>query len=27
MGQQVAEAVWGQTESLFSGFGETSQLI
>ncbi|RCL53860.1 MAG: phosphoesterase [Synechococcus sp. MED-G70] len=27
MGQQVAETVWGQTESLFSGFGETSQLI
>ena len=27
MGQQVAETVWSQTESLFEGFGDTSLLI
>ncbi len=27
MGQQVAEMVWSQTESLFAGFADTAQLI
>ena len=27
MGRQVAETVWGQTESLFEGFSETSHLV